>query len=49
MWGYKLVDDNEDINYIVGIVVECFVELFDNSYFFKIFLEMLIDDKFIKF
>lgn len=43
------MDDNEDINYIVGIVVECFVELFDNSYFFKIFLEMLIDDKFIKF
>lgn len=50
------MDDNEDIDYIISIVVEsvniCFIELLliDNSYFFKeIYIEMFIDDRFIKF
>ena len=48
------VDDNEDINYIAGIAVEsaniCAVEPSDNSRLpKKIFSEMLIDDKPIKF
>lgn len=48
-WGHKSVDDNEDINYIAGIAVECSVEPSDNSHLPKIFSEMPIDDKPIKF